>query len=168
MLEAQVRACQIAPPSQEQTNRAVREAVRYAVEKNFERNAVSGERDLMRDALKRAMGEAPLARIQQQLNREIDQGALIQKESQQGTGRSFTTNEMIALERDNIRLMRTSQDQYPTLVSSSTRNQVEQDYPHFSRSQHRAVQEILSSRDQITAPGGSRRSRQDDLAQRHS
>ena len=151
---AQVRARQIAPPSEEQTNRAVREAVRYAVEKNFERNAVSGERDLMRDGLRRAMGEAPLARIQQQLNREIERGGLIQKESHQGTGRSFTTNEMIALERDNIRLMRASQDQYPALVSSSTRNQVEQDYPHLSRSQHRAVQEILGSRDQITALEG--------------
>ena len=151
---AQVRARQIAPPSEEQTNRAVRKAVRYAVEKNFERNAVSGERDLMRDGLRRAMGEAPLARIQQQLNREIEQGGLIQKESHHGTGRSFTTNEMIALERDNIRLMRASQDQCPALVSSGTRNQVEQDYPHFSLSQHRAVQEILGSHDQITALEG--------------
>jgi isocitrate dehydrogenase len=34
--EAQARACQIAPPSEEQTNRVVREAARYTVEKNFE------------------------------------------------------------------------------------------------------------------------------------
>jgi hypothetical protein len=77
--EAQARARQVAPPTEEQTNRAIREAVRYAVEKNFERNAVSGERDLMRDGLRRAMGEAPLARIQQQLNQEIEQGGLILK-----------------------------------------------------------------------------------------
>jgi conjugative relaxase-like TrwC/TraI family protein len=152
--EAQARACQIAPPSEEQANRVVREAVRYAVAKNFERNAVSGERELMRDGLRRAMGEAPLVRIQQQLNREIEQGGLILKESHHGTGRSFTTNEMIALERDNIRLMRASQDRHPALASGITRNQVEQDYPHLSRSQHRAVQEILSSRDQITALEG--------------
>src|SRR5271166_5520178 len=154
VLEAQARGCQIVPPSEEQTTRAVREAVRYAVEKNFERNAVSGERDLMRDGLRRAMGEAPLARVQQQLNREIEEGGLIQRESQQGTGRSFTTNEMIALERDNIRLTRASQEQYPALVSIRTRNHVEQDHPHLGSSQHRAVQEILSSRDQITALEG--------------
>ena len=108
----------------------------------------------MRDALKRAMGEAPLWRIQQQFNQEVEHGGLIQRESHAAIGRSFTTDEMIALERDNIRLMRASQDQYPALVSSRTRNQVEQDYPHLSSSQHRAVQEILSSRDQITALEG--------------
>ena len=152
--EAQARAHQMEPRSKEQIDRTVREAVHYAVEKNFEREAVSGERELMRDALKRAMGEAPLWRIQQQFNQEVEHGALIQRESQAAIGRSFTTDEMIALERDNIRMMRTSQDQYPALVSSRTRNQVEQDYPHLSSSQHRAVQEILSSRDQITALEG--------------
>jgi len=138
--EAQARVHQIEPRSREQIDRTVREAVHYAVEKNFERQAVSEERELMRDALKRAMGEAPLSRIQ--------------RESHAAMGRSFTTDEMIALERDNIRLMRGSQDQYPALVSSTTRSQVEQDYPHLSSSQHRAVQEILSSRDQITALEG--------------
>ena len=152
--EAQARAHQIEPRSKEQIDRTVREAVHYAVEKNFEREAVSGERELMRDALKRAMGEAPLWRIQQQFNQEVEHGGLIQRESHAAIGRSFTTDEMIALERDNIRMMRTSQDQYPALVSSRTRNQVEQDYPHLSSSQHRAVQEILSSRDQITALEG--------------
>src|ERR1039458_823559 len=108
----------------------------------------------MRDALKRAMGEAPLWRIQQQFNQEVEHGGLIQRDSHAAIGRSFTTDEMIALERDNIRLMRASQDQYPALTSSRTRNQVEQDYSHLSSSQHRAVQEILSSRDQITALEG--------------
>ena len=62
--------------------------------------------------------------------------------------------EMIALERDNIRLMRASQGRYPALVSGITRNQVEKEYSHLSRGQHRAVQEILGSRDQITALEG--------------
>ena len=152
--EAQARAHQIEPRSKEQIDRTVREAVHYAVEKNFEREAVSEERDLMREALKRAMGEAPLSRIQQQFNQEVEHGGLIQRESHAAMGRSFTTDEMIALERDNIRLMRASQDQHPALVSSRTRNQVEHDYPHLSSSQHRAVQEVLSSRDQITALEG--------------
>ena len=152
--QAQLRAHQIEVPSQEQTDRVVRQAIHYAIERNFERDAVSDERDLMRDALKRAMGEAPLARVRQQFTDEIQRGRLIQRDSHTGNGRSFTTEEMIALERDNIRTMRTSQEQYPMLVSSRTRNQVEQDYPHLGSSQHRAVQEILSSRDQITALEG--------------
>ncbi len=152
--EAQARALQIEPRSKEQIDGTVREAVHYAVEKNFEREAVSGERELMRDALKRAMGEVPLWRIQKQFNQEVEHGGLIQRESQAAIGRSFTTDEMIALEHNNIRLMRASQDQYPALVSGRIRSQVQQDYPHLSSSQHRAVQEILSSRDQITALEG--------------
>ena len=61
---------------------------------------------------------------------------------------------MIALERDNIRLMRGTQDQYPALASSGTRTRIEHEYAHLSSSQHRAVQEVLSSRDQITALEG--------------
>jgi ATP-dependent exoDNAse (exonuclease V) alpha subunit len=108
----------------------------------------------MRDALKRAMGEAPLSRIQQEFNREIEGGGLIRKESRSGIGRSFTTDEMIALERDNIRLMRGTQDQYPALASSGIRREIEQEYGYLSSSQHRAVQEVLSGRDQIAALEG--------------
>ena len=152
--EAQSRAYQKEPRNDEQTEKTLREAVRYAVEKNFEREAVSNERDLMRDALKRAMGEAPLSRIQQEFNREIEGGGLIRKESRSGIGRSFTTDEMIALERDNIRLMRGTQDQYPALASSGIRREIEQEYGYLSSSQHRAVQEVLSGRDQIAALEG--------------
>jgi conjugative relaxase-like TrwC/TraI family protein len=151
--EAQARAYEIAARSEEQTDGTAREAVRYSVEKNFEREAVSDERELMRDALKRAMGEAPFSRIQQQFDQAVEDGGLIQKESH-GIGRSFTTDEMIALEHDNIRLMRSTQEQYPVLASGGTRGEIEHDYPHLSSSQHRAVQEVLSSRDQITALEG--------------
>jgi len=151
--EAQSRAHHKEPRNDEQTGRTVHEAIRYAVERNFEREAVSNERELMRDALKRAMGEAPLSRIQHRFNQEVEHGGLIQKESP-GIGRSFTTDEMIALERDNIRLMRSTQDQYPALASSGTRREIEQEYGYLSSSQHRAVQEILSGRDQIAALEG--------------
>ena len=151
--EAQARVYEIAARNEEQTDGTAREAVRYSVEKNFEREAVSDERELMRDALKRAMGEAPVSRIQQQFDQAVENGGLIQKESL-GIGRSFTTDEMIALERDNIRLMRSTQEQCPVLASDGTRGEIEHDYAHLSRSQHRAVQQVLSSRDQITALEG--------------
>jgi ATP-dependent exoDNAse (exonuclease V) alpha subunit len=107
----------------------------------------------MRDALKRSMGEAPFSRIQQQFDQAVENGDLIQKEAH-GIGRSFTTDEMIALEHDNIRLMRSTQEQYPVLADDGTRREIEHDFTHLSSSQHRAVQEVLSSRDQITALEG--------------
>jgi ATP-dependent exoDNAse (exonuclease V) alpha subunit len=152
--EAQARPQEMEPRSTEQIDRTVQEAVHYAVAKNFEREAVSDERELMRDALKRAMGKAPLWKIQQQFNREVEHGGLIQRESQAAVGRNFTTDEMIALEGDNIRLMRAGQDRYPVLVSGDTRQQAEKEHAHLSSSQHRAVQEILTSSDQITALEG--------------
>jgi conjugative relaxase-like TrwC/TraI family protein len=151
--EAQGHAYEIAARSEEQPNGTAREAVRYSLERNFEREAVSDERELMRDALKRAMGEAPFSRIQQQFDQAVEDGALIQREAR-GIGRTFTTDEMISLERDNIRLMRSAQEQYPVLASGGTRGEIEHDYAHLSSSQHRAVQEVLSSRDQITALEG--------------
>jgi len=152
--EAQSRAHHKEPRNDEQTDRTVREAIAYAVAKNFEREAVTDERELMRDALKRAMGEAPLSRIQQGFDREIEGGGLIQRESRSGIGRSFTTEEMIGLERENIRLMRGTQDQYPALANSGIRREVEHEYRYLSSGQHRAVQEVLSSRDQIAALEG--------------
>jgi ATP-dependent exoDNAse (exonuclease V) alpha subunit len=83
----------------------------------------------------------------------VENGDLIQKEAH-GIGRSFTTDEMIALEHDNIRLMRSTQEQYPVLANDGTRREIEHDYTHLSSSQHRAVEEVLSSRDQITALEG--------------
>ncbi len=52
---------------------------------------------------------------------------------------------MIALERDNIRLMRSTQGQYPVLASGGTIREIERDY-HLSSSQHRAIQDVLTSR----------------------
>ena len=151
--EAQARAYEIAARSEEQVGGSAREALRYAVEKNFEREAVSDERELIRDALKRAIGEVPFLRIQQQLDHAVAGGQLLLKESP-GIGRSFTTDEMIALERDNIRLMLSTQGQYPALAGGGTRGEIERDYTRLSSSQHRAVQDVLSSRDQITALEG--------------
>ncbi len=155
--QAQARAREIEElgPSQEQMQRAAVQAVRYSVERNFERKAVTDERDLLRDALKRGMGEVPASKIREQLDKEIRDGQLIEMQAQPNQARrEFTTEEMIRLERDNVRLMRTGQDQHPALVSVEIRQQVEGNYPHLSNSQHQAIEQVLSSRDQITGLEG--------------
>ena len=120
----------------------------------------------MRDALKRAMGEAPLSRIQQQFNQEVEHGGLIQRESHAAIGRSFTTDEMIALERDNIRLMRDE----PRPISGAGQQQNPQ--PGRTRLPASQQQSASSSTGDPKQPrsdygaGGSSRSRQDDLSER--
>jgi conjugative relaxase-like TrwC/TraI family protein len=152
--EAQEREREIEPRRHETTSRVVQQALQYSVERNFERQAVADERDLMRDTLKRAMGEAPLSAVQQRFSTEIAHGGLLEKEQGQTGERAFTTPEMIAMERENIRLMRDGQAQYPAIARFETRQQIETDYRHLSNAQRNAVQEILSSRDHITALEG--------------
>lgn len=153
--QAQARAREIENASEEQKQRDIRQALHYARERNLERDAVNDERDIMRDALKRAMAEASFAEVRQQFEREVKERQLIELERQPGAAaRVFTTQEMIDLERDNIRTMREGQNQQGTLVSFETRRRIENDYSHLSASQRGAVEEVLSSRDQIQALDG--------------
>ena len=55
-------------------------ALTYAQDKNLERHAVTDERDLMRDALKRSMGEASFGEVRERFEKRIDSGYLWQLE----------------------------------------------------------------------------------------
>jgi conjugative relaxase-like TrwC/TraI family protein len=152
--EAQERAHEADSPRQAQADRVVQQAIDYSIDRNFERQAVADERALMRDTLKRAMGEAPLSAVQQRFNSEIDRGGLLPKEQGLTGERAFTTPEMIALERGNIRLMRAGRDHYPSLACLETRQHIDNNYSHLSNAQRSAVQDILSSHDRVTALEG--------------
>jgi conjugative relaxase-like TrwC/TraI family protein len=153
---ARVRGNHIEPTSQDEVRRAAKEAVRYARERSLEREAVADERDLMRDVLKRSMGEAPLRDLRREFEQYVRSGGLIEVEHQPGTaGRAFTTDEMIRLEQDNIRLMRVGQNKHPALATFLTRREIEQEYAHLSNSQRAVVDDILTSRNQITALEGT-------------
>jgi conjugative relaxase-like TrwC/TraI family protein len=136
--------------SEQEMRQSAQEAVRYAVEKNFERQSVSGERELMRDALKRSMGETTLSQLQQEFQKQIEQGELIQRQPDEARiSPEFTTQEMIRMERENIRFVQAGQNQHEAMVSFETRRAIEQEYSHLSNTQRGAVEEILGSRDQV-------------------
>jgi conjugative relaxase-like TrwC/TraI family protein len=150
------RAHQIEQQSEEEKRRSIAQAFAYAREKNLEREAVAEERELMRDALKRSMGDATLEEVRAEFEKRIEQGELIEApRAEHQPGRAFTTEQMIELERENIRLMRQGQNQSEELVTDQTRREIEQEHAHLSNSQRQAVEEILSSRDQITALEGA-------------
>src|SRR5437660_935389 len=154
--EAEARAQHIESTDQQREQQTARQSITYAMERNFEREAVTDERDLMRDALRRSMGEISAERIRQEFDQETASGRLIEKEQEHaGPSRSFTSQEMIDLERENIRLMRTGQDQYQEIASEQTRQKIQQEYSHLSTSQQAAVNQVLSGKDQITALEGA-------------
>jgi predicted ribonuclease YlaK len=69
-------------------------------------------------------------------------------------GRAFTTQEMIHHERNTIQVMRAGQNQHAPIASFETRREIKQGHSHLSESQRAAVEQILSSRDQVTALEG--------------
>ncbi len=128
-------------------------AVTFSKERNLEREAVADERALLRDALKRSMGEATFGEVKAEFEKRVQSGEFIEA-SHRAPGRAFTTGEMIGYERETIQAMRAGQKQYAAIASFETRREIEKENPHLSESQRAAVEQILSSRDQVTALEG--------------
>jgi len=133
--------------------KTIGQALTYSREKNLEREAVAEERDLLRDALKRSMGDATVAEVKAEFEKHVQAGEFIET-SNRAPGRAFTTSEMIDHERNTIHAMRAGQNQHAPISRLETRRDIVQDHSHLSESQRAAVEQILSSRDQVTALEG--------------
>src|SRR6266581_5952613 len=138
---------------EEPGEKTIGQALTYSREKNLEREAVAEERELLRDALKRSMGEATVAEVKAQFEKRVQAGEFIET-SNRAPGRAFTTSEMIDYERNTIQVMQSGQKQHTPIASFETRREIEQDHSHLSGSQRAAVDQILSSHDQVTALEG--------------
>jgi len=153
--EAQARA---APGHQRSEQREARaqEAVTYARDRNIEREAVVDERVLMRDALRRSMGESSFWEVRQNLEHRIRSGEFVEvgRQRPEGPDRTLTTREMLDYERDNVARMKAGQGGHDPLVSEEARQELSGKFGHLSNSQRRAVDEILSSRDQVVGLEG--------------
>ena len=136
-----------------QKHQHLESALNYAQEKNLERHAVTDERELMRDALKRSMGEASFAEIRERFDKRVQSGDLIEVESK-SPARAFTTEQMIGYERDNVAEMRRGQNLDNPLVSTDAWRHIEEKHSHLSTSQRAAVEQILTSHDRITGLEG--------------
>src|SRR2546427_2107373 len=86
---------------EEPSEKAIGQALAYSREKNLEREAVAEERELLRDALKRSMGDATVAEVKAEFEKRLQAGEFVET-SNRAPGRAFTTDEMIHYERDTI------------------------------------------------------------------
>ena len=140
---------------QESPHRIVQSAMTFSKERNLEREAVVDERELLRDALRRSMGDATFTDIRGEFEKRVSTGEFIGVEKRTGArGRAYTTEEMIGYERDTIQIMREGQNKCVPLASFETRREIEKDHPHLNESQRAAIEQILRSRDQVTALEG--------------
>jgi conjugative relaxase-like TrwC/TraI family protein len=129
--------------------------VTFAKERNFEREAVVDQRDLLRDALRRSLGEAPVEAVKAEFERSVGAGELLAVNQNPGApGRAFTTPEMIELEQHTIQAMRHGQGQHDRLAAELTVHDVASQHPKLSDRQLNAVEHIAASRDQVMALEG--------------
>ncbi len=140
--------------SQHQTPEAnpqqrVGEAVTFSRDKNFEREAVVDERAIVRDALRRGMGEVTYGQVRGNLDARLASGEFQTVERVQMPGRQLTTARTIESEREILRQVREGHNQIQPVASRAEAIQVADRHPHLNRSQKSVVEDVLSSSDRI-------------------
>jgi hypothetical protein len=93
----------------------------FARESIFEREAVADERLILRDAMRRGMGEASYRDIRAEFNQRQEAGQFRSVQAMKhSSGRSFTTPETIAAERTNIRSILEGRNAVEPMFSAMT------------------------------------------------
>jgi AAA domain/TrwC relaxase len=128
----------------------VRESLTFSRDKNFEREAVVDERALIRDGLRRGMGEITHAQVRANLDTRLASGEFQIVERPDGVpGRQFTTAKTIEAEREILRRMREGQNQVEPVLSRPQAITVADQHSHLNRAQKSVVEDVLSSPDRV-------------------
>ena len=130
-------------------------AVTYARDRNLEREAVVDERAILRDALRRSLGQAPVEMVKREFERRVETGEFVAMEQQLGApSRAFTTVEMRQLEQHTVQAMHAGQGRHAALATAESVQAVARDHPRLSERQREAVEHIARGRDQVMALEG--------------
>jgi ATP-dependent exoDNAse (exonuclease V) alpha subunit len=127
----------------------VRESLTFSRDKNFEREAVVDERALIRDGLRRGMGEVTYAQVRGNLNARLAAGEFQIVERKNVPGRQLTTARTIQSEHEIVRRMREGQSRSEPVLTRSQAIAVADQHPHLNRAQKSVVEDVLNSPDRI-------------------
>src|SRR5271167_2530139 len=128
----------------------VRESVTFSRDKNFEREAVVDERALIRDGLRRGMGEITHGQVRANLSARLASGEFRIVDRPQGVpGRQFTTAKTIEAEHEIIRRMREGQHHAEPIFSRSGAIALADQHRHLNHAQKSVIEDVLSSPDRI-------------------
>jgi conjugative relaxase-like TrwC/TraI family protein len=137
-------------PAQEiNPQQRVRESVTFSRDKNFEREAVVDERAIVRDALRRGMGEITFAQVRVNLGARLSSGEFQTVERHHIPGRQLTTARTIEAEQEIVRRVREGQDHLSPVATRAEAIQVADRHPQLNRSQKSVVEDVLSSPDRV-------------------
>ena len=130
--------------------RRAQQAVTYAKERGFEREAVSDERLLMRDALRRGMGDVTYPEIRKNFDQRTAAGEFRSVDgSKHATGRRFTTPETIAMERAAVQSLRVGKDTMDPVMAGDAAREQAASRPQLNEGQRKAIEEVLTSPDRV-------------------
>ena len=136
--------------SPERSNQRARESITFSRDKNFEREAVVDERLLVRDALRRGMGEVTYSQVRASLESRTATGEFLTIERAENVpDRFFTTARTIEAEQQTISRMREGQNQLPPVLSRREAVTFAGQHPHLNSAQKNVVEDVLSSPDRI-------------------
>jgi conjugative relaxase-like TrwC/TraI family protein len=134
----------------EAVQKVAREAVTFARERSFEREAVTDERDLFRDALRRGMSEVTYAEVRASFEARIVSGEFQLVPGQKHeTGRQFTTAETIRTEKEILRQVQQGHGRAEQIMSIQSAVAHTENQQHLNAGQRAAAEEILTSRDVV-------------------
>ena len=149
--EARRRGQEHAPEhDRESSQQVARQAVTYARDRSFEREAVTDERELYRDALRRGMSETTYSEVRAGFEARIAAGEFQLVPGQKhDSGRSFTTAETIRAEKEILRRMQQGQGRAEQIMSIQAAVAHTEKQQHLNAGQRSAAEEILTSRDVV-------------------
>lgn len=151
--EARFRALQKAnEPNQRDTDslQKARESVSFSKARNFEREAVIDERAIMRDALRRGMGEVTHREIVANFRKREAAGEFLKVDVPgQNQAHRFTTRETLQAERSNIDFLLQGKNTVAPMMGLEQANRHASNSDQLNDAQRRTIAEVLSSNDRI-------------------
>jgi ATP-dependent exoDNAse (exonuclease V) alpha subunit len=138
---------------QNEIEKRAQEAVTFARDKAMEREAVADMRTVKSNALRRNLGLTNYAAVAAELHRRQESGEFKNITRPQHPP-ATTTDRMVAMEKQNIQTMLDGKESRPAMVEAERVNEVvtaiaESQQRSLNRHQRSAIEQILSSRDQI-------------------
>ena len=131
-------------------------ALTFARDKGFEREAVLDERAIFVDAMRRGMGEMTYPEVRTNFEARVASGEFREVAgSKHSAGRRYTTAGTIQAEKEIIRSVQEGQGRAPQLMSIQEAVPLTESREGLNPTQRKAIEQILTSRDQIQGLQGS-------------
>jgi ATP-dependent exoDNAse (exonuclease V) alpha subunit len=131
-------------------------AVTFARDRSFEREAVTDERAIFVDAMRRGMGQTTYPEVRANFEARVASGEFRTVAGEKhDTGRQFTTAETIRAEKEIIRKVLNGQGRSSQIMPIQEALPLTESRTHLNRAQRQAAEQVLTSHDQVQGLHGS-------------